>query len=71
MYMRLLLFVYMSVYLHICSMLFVLFLRILTGKKHSQIKLQHLQKVGYGQLGHWYIKLNQEVLKLKQNFQKK
>ena len=32
------------------------FLRILTGKKYSQIKLQRLQQVGNGHLGRWYIK---------------
>ena len=32
-------------------------LRILTGKKHRQRKLQRLQKVIYGHLGCWYITL--------------
>ena len=31
-------------------------LRILTGKKHRQIKLQRLEKVEYGRLGYWHIK---------------
>ena len=47
-------------------------LRILTGKKHRQIKLQRLQKVGilvFGSLVH-QINSSEEVLKLKQNFQK-
>ena len=47
-------------------------LRILTGKKHHQIKLQRLQKVrmwAFGSLVHQINSL-EEVLKLKQNFQK-
>ena len=32
------------------------FLRILTGKKHRQIKLQRLEMYEYGRLGCWYIK---------------
>ena len=43
-------------------------LRILTGKKHCQIKLQRLEKVriwAFGLMGVWV-----EVLKLKKNFQK-
>ena len=46
-------------------------LRILTGKKHPQIKLQRLQKVGiwaFGSLVH-QINSSWKVLKLKQNFQ--
>ena len=31
-------------------------LRILTGKKHREIKPQHLEKYEYGRLGYWYIK---------------
>ena len=31
--------------------------RILTGKKHPKIKLQHLQKYKYEHLGHCYIRL--------------
>ena len=49
-----------------------LYLRILTGKKYRQIKLQRLQKVriwAFGSLVHQINSL-QEVLKLKQNFQK-
>ena len=47
-------------------------LRILTGKKHSQIKLQRLQKVGIWAFRWLVHKINslKEVLKLKQNFQK-
>ena len=48
------------------------FLKILTGKKHHQIKLHYLEKVriqAFGSLVH-QINLLQEVLKLKQNFQK-
>ena len=47
-------------------------LRILTEKKHCQIKLQRLQKVrmwAFGSLVHQISSLK-EVLKLKQNFQK-
>ena len=47
-------------------------LRILTGKKHRQIKLQRLRKVriwAFGSLVHQINSL-EEVLKLKQNFQK-
>ena len=32
-------------------------LRILTGKKHSKMKLQAYEKYEYGHLGRWYIKL--------------
>ena len=47
-------------------------LRILTGKKHRQIKLQRLQKVGIWVFGSLVHRINslKEVLKLKQNFQK-
>ena len=47
-------------------------LRILTGKKHRQIKLQRLQKVRIWTFGWLVHQINslQEVLKLKQNFQK-
>ena len=47
-------------------------LRILTGKKHHQMKLQLLQKVWIWTLGSLvhYIDTLQEALKLKQNFQK-
>ena len=31
-------------------------LRILTGEKHPQIKLQPYEMFEYGHLGHWYIK---------------
>ena len=51
---------------------FVTPLRILTEKKHRQIKLQRLQKVRiwtFGQLVH-QIKSLKEVLKLKQNLHK-
>ena len=47
-------------------------LRILTGKKYRQVKLQRLQKVGslsFGSLVHQISSLC-EALKLKQNFQK-
>ena len=45
-------------------------LRILTGKKHRQIKLQRLQKVQIWAFGSlvYQIKSLLEVLKLKQNF---
>ena len=48
-------------------------LRILAGKKHRQIKLQRLQKVGIREFGSLKYQINslKEVLKLKQNFQKK
>ena len=47
-------------------------LRILTGKKQRQIKLQHLQKVGIWISGSLVHQINslKEVFKLKQNFQK-
>ena len=47
-------------------------LRILTGKKHRQMKLQRLQKVQIWAFGLSVQQINslQEVLKLKQNFQK-
>ena len=47
-------------------------LRILTGKKHHQMKLQRLQKVQIWAFGLSVQQINslQEVLKLKQNFQK-
>ena len=51
---------------------FLIRLRILTGKNHSQIKLQGLQKVpiwAFGSLVHQINPL-QEVLTLKQNFEK-
>ena len=47
-------------------------MRILTGKKHLEIKVQRLQKVriwAFGSLVH-QINSSQEVLKLKQNVQK-
>ena len=34
-------------------LLMVLLLRILTGKKHRQIKLQHHKKEKYGHMGRW------------------
>ena len=48
-------------------------LRILAGKKHRQIKLQCLQKVGIREFGSLKYQINslKEVLKMKQNFQKK
>ena len=48
------------------------FLRILTGKKHCQIKLQLLQKVQIWAFGFLVQQINSlwEVLKLKQNFRK-
>ena len=48
------------------------YLRILTGKKHRQIKLQHLQKVGIWAFGSLIHQINSlwQVLKLKQNFEK-
>ena len=48
------------------------YLRILTGKKHCQIKLQRLQKVGIWAFGSLVHQINslKEVLKLKQNLQK-
>ena len=48
-------------------------LRILTGKKHRQIKLQRLHKVRIWTFGMLIYQINYlyEVLKLKQNFQKK
>ena len=47
-------------------------LKILTGKKHHQIKLQRLQKVRIWAFGSSVHEINclYEVLKLKQNFQK-
>ena len=47
-------------------------LRILTGKKHRQIKLQRLHKVRIWTFGTLIYEINYlyEVLKLKQNFQK-
>ena len=50
----------------------IITLWILTGKKYRQIKLQRLQKVriwAFGSLVHQINSL-QEILKLKQNFQK-
>ena len=41
----------------VLTMLVSILLRILTGKKHPKIKLQHLPKYEYGHVGHWYIKL--------------
>ena len=35
-----------------------LYLKILTGKKHRQIKLQRLQKVQICAFDRWYIKIN-------------
>ena len=50
-----------------------LYLRILTGKKYRQVKLQRLQKVRIWTFGSLVHQINylEEVLKLKQNFQKK
>ena len=47
-------------------------LRILTGKKQRQIKLQRLQKVGIRAFEPFIHQMNslEEILKLKQNFQK-
>ena len=47
-------------------------LRLLTGKKYSQIKPQRLQKVAIWAFGSFVHQINslKEVLKLKQNFQK-
>ena len=48
------------------------YLRLLTGKKHRQIKLLCLQKVGIREFGSLVHQINslEEVLKLKQNVQK-
>ena len=48
------------------------FLRILTGKNHPQIKLQHLRKVWIWTFGFFVHQINYfyEILKLKQNFRK-
>ena len=50
-----------------------LFLRILTGKKHSKIKLQRLPKIRIWTFGSLVYQINtfEEVLKLEQIFQKK
>ena len=50
----------------------IYYLRILTGKKHPKIKLQRLRKIRIGTFGLLVHEINsfQEVLKLKQIFQK-
>ena len=70
-------FLYTSVFIISSSCFFKMFssifLRIITGKNHPQIKLQRLQKVWiwtFGSLVHWINSL-WEVLKLKQKLQKK